>query len=793
MRGSAGEGGPAATGPKPGALTALLAEIARVPDGASWEASLRPGATIGRFELIRELGRGGFGDVWEARDRELGRLVAFKAVRPGAEGWAREGRVLREAEAAAALAHPNLVTLFDVGRAEPGPYLVLELLRGETLGARLSRGSLAPREALRVALEVAKGVAHAHASGVVHRDLKPENVFLCEDGRVKVLDFGLAHAFGHRRLDGGTPAYMAPEQASGAPEDERTDVFALGVMLFQMLAGRLPFESGRPPTGSRRGRRAPGLELTELPDLGKLVGRMLAVAPLERPRDGHEVLSDLQRIEAALSAEGGLAGARPASADRAGRSSPARERRPTLPGRRSRSRATSIAVLPFADMSPEQDQEYLSDGIAEEILNALAHVEGLRVTGRTSSFSFKGRNEDLRDIGQRLGVRAVLEGSVRKVGNPARIAARQVGVSDGYRMWSGTFDPDLTDILAVQDEISRAVVDALKVKIGPGTVRKAEHRIRSRDAYTRYLLGQQLVNQGTAEGIRAAVDAYEKALELDPRFAPAWAGLAVALIWRADYAETATRVAEDQQRASAAAESAVALGGATAEGHSARGYVRTFCTWDWAGARSDLELALALAPSTARCLYAYAELQAATGQLPAAIVAARGAVDLDPFAAQYWACLGRLHNATGEHDLARASLERALQLSPGHAFAACDLAITELLAGNAGAALLASERCAGKPYGLLASTLAHAALDQAASARASLEALVRGYAHHSTFQIAQAFAWLGERDAAFHWLDRAYMQRDPGLRRAGYDPLVRRIADDPRHAALLRRMKLASP
>ena len=360
-------------------------------------------------------------------------------------------------------------------------------------------------------------------------------------------------------------------------------------------------------------------------------------------------------------------------------------------------------------------------------------------------------------------------------------------------MWSGTFDRDLTDVLAVQDEIARSVVEALKVKIGPGPVRKAEHRIRSREAYTQFLLGQQLVNQGTPAGTRAAVDAYERALALDPHFAPAWAGLAVALIWRADYAGTPARVAEDQRRAAESAERAVAFGGAGAEGHAARGYVRTFCTWDWTGARSDLELALAIAPSKARCLYAYAELEAATGALAAAIPAGIGAVDLDPFAAQYLASLGRLYAANGELDLARASLERALQLSPDHAFAACDLAITELLAGHLAAALAASERCAGKPYCLLALAVVHAALGDAEASRRALEDLISGYGHHSAFQIAQAFAWLGQPDAAFEWLDRAYRQRDPGLRRVGYDPLVRRLAGDPRHAELLRRMKLSRP
>jgi len=266
--------------------------------GAAWSAALEPGAVIGRFELVRELGRGGFGIVYEARDRELGRTVAFKAIRAGSRTQGSCDRVIREAEAAARLSHPNIVTLYDVGRSELGPYLILELLHGQTLAQRLELGPLPLLEALRIAIEVASGLAHAHAHGVVHRDLTPGNVFLCEDGRVKVLDLGLAHAFGRRKLDGGTPAYMAPEQQSGAPEDERTDVFALGVMLYRMLADALPFPADggqdRPSHPARR------LEVQEEPGLGELVSRMLERDPVRRPRDAGEVLASLQSFDREL-------------------------------------------------------------------------------------------------------------------------------------------------------------------------------------------------------------------------------------------------------------------------------------------------------------------------------------------------------------------------------------------------------------------------------------------------------------------------------------------------------------
>ena len=287
----------------PGTLTSLIEEVVRgAGDGAgregggAWTDGMRSGTVIGRYELIREVGRGGFGVVWEARDRELGRTVAFKALRARGE-VAREKRLLAEAEVAARLSHPNIVTVLDVGRSEGGVYLIQEFLSGVSLARRLAEGRLPLREALRVAVEVARGLAHAHAHGVVHRDLTPGNVQLCEDGQVKVLDLGMAAALGRRKVEGGTPAYMAPEQAEGAPEDERTDVYALGVLLYRLLTGVPPVKadaSGRPRFASR------GLEVPEAPALATLVEAMLARAPTGRPRDAQVVLEALLEIEAAL-------------------------------------------------------------------------------------------------------------------------------------------------------------------------------------------------------------------------------------------------------------------------------------------------------------------------------------------------------------------------------------------------------------------------------------------------------------------------------------------------------------
>ena len=277
-------------------MTRLLEELADAPAedvGDGWESWLAPGKVVGELELVREIGRGGLGVVWEAVDRRTGRHVAFKAVRPGGKAGMREARLVSEAEVAARLSHPGIVSLLDVGRSNRGPYLVLELLRGWTLGDRLDYGALPPAEALRIAGAACRAVAHAHAQGVVHRDLKPANVFLCEGGAVKVVDFGLAHAFGQRRASGGTPAYMAPEQWRGAPEDERTDVFALGVLLHRMLAGELPFpdDGGRAVLGPEP---APSIEVAGAPSIGPLLSRMLEKDPVRRPRDAGEILPGLE-------------------------------------------------------------------------------------------------------------------------------------------------------------------------------------------------------------------------------------------------------------------------------------------------------------------------------------------------------------------------------------------------------------------------------------------------------------------------------------------------------------------
>jgi TolB-like protein/Tfp pilus assembly protein PilF len=788
----------------PGRLSVVLRELARVPEAepGSCHQVLGPGAIVGRYELVREAGRGGFGVVFEARDTALGRTVAFKAVKftaPRRE--LREERLLREAEAAARLSHPNIVTLFDAGGGEQGPYLVQEFLRGHTLADQLARGRIAVGEALRIAAAVASGLAHAHKQGVVHRDLTPANVFLCDEGYVKILDFGMAHAFGQRRVDGGTPGYMAPEQRRGAPEDERTDVYALGVLLHHMLAGEPPF----PRDADGAPSRPPALEVPGIPGLGELVARMLALDPVQRPRDGGAVLPELTafataseqapttgtirarrrrrrvslRVALVVASVAVLAGGSAAAVWRT-RGSAARAHAALRAG------VPSIAVLPFADLSPQQDRDYFSDGLSEEILTALARLDGLRVPARTSCFYFKGKNAKLADIGRELNVRAVLEGSVRMSGNRVRVTAQVVDVEDGQRLWGQTYDREVNDIFAVQYEIARSVAEALDVKLVGGKPSAIDgHATRNPAVYEQYLLGRQHYHRVSVPEFRLAVEAFEKAIAVEPGYAPAWAGLAFPLLYLAHEESTAAATTALRQRALAAAEKAVALSPDLPEALATRGALRAIVKYDWTGARADLERAVALGGNDADTRRRYGILLALLGQLGDGIAEVRKSIDIDPLG-QAWGTLGTLYQVSGELELSAKAYRRFLEVSPESAPNMFGLARALLLASKPKEALAALERCPVEAYRLWATALAEHAMGNAAAARAALGTLEAKYGATSPVEIAEVHAALGDKDGAFTWLQRSVDAPD-GIK---LNPFLRILQDDPRYRALLRKINL---
>jgi TolB-like protein len=445
----------------------------------------------------------------------------------------------------------------------------------------------------------------------------------------------------------------------------------------------------------------------------------------------------------------------------------------------------SIAVLPFENMSSDKEQEYFSDGLAEELLDLLAKTPGLHVIARTSSFSFKGKSDDIPTIGRKLNVANILEGSVRKSGNRLRVTTQLIRASSGEQLWSETYDRELKDVFAVQDEIAAAVVGQLKLKLAPAPPSVA-HRTSNVEAYNEYLLGQEFANRSSLDGAKHAVEAYRKAIALDPDYVAPYGGLAMAEFFVADQ----TADAAGYQQAQEAAARAVELGPDDPNAYSARGFIRYSITWDWAGAQADYEKAIALDPGDPRFEARYSTLLATLGRMPEAIAAVKKAIELDPLRSGSWENLTGFLLFTGDLAGAHEANRRALEISPEADFALIDLGTLQLIEGKAPDALATFGRSGLEVFRLYGIAMAeHTLGDPKASQRAMDELIAKG-AREAAYQIAEVYAWRGEKDKAFEWLDRAYVQRDGGLSSIKLDPLIRPLSGDPRYKTFLRKMNL---
>ena len=446
----------------------------------------------------------------------------------------------------------------------------------------------------------------------------------------------------------------------------------------------------------------------------------------------------------------------------------------------------SIAVLPFVNMSSDKEQEYFSDGLTEEMIDLLGQVLELRVPARSSSFYFKGKNETIANIAQQLKVAHVLEGSVRKAGKRLRITAQLIRADSGYRVWSQTYDRDDTDVFAVQDDIAKAVVSALKLKLAAGTPVTGSRGTTNTEAYDQYLLGRQLDRRGSTEGYRHAVKAYQRAITLDPHYAAAYAGKAVAEAWVADATGDMGGIALARHEV----DQAIALAPNDAAGYAARSFLRSYWLWDWTGAQADIEKALTLDPRSSEVHHRYAILMDCLGRVPAAIAAQKKAILLDPVSAGAWNNLGYFYIELGNYGEADAAFGRAVELEPSLSFALDNLGTLRLLQGNAHEALEIFRKVDFAAFRLTGIALAEYTLGHTRESEQALEELMNKHAQESGYQIAQVFAWRGENDIAFGWLERAYKQQDGGLSGIKGDPRLKSLRADPRFKALLRKMKL---
>jgi serine/threonine-protein kinase len=743
-----------------------------MPPGA--KNVLAAGQLVGHYRISSMIGAGGMGEVYLAEDTRLRRKVALKVLPESiASDKDRLLRFEREAFAASALNHPNILTIFEFGADGPTHFLASEFVAGETLREHLRRGELTVSETLEITLQIASALQAAHNAGIIHRDIKPENVMIRDDGYVKVVDFGLAkleprvvahvseeEAETRRQLQTqagtimGTVAYMSPEQARGKEVDARSDLFSLGVVLYEMLARRQPF------TGETVNHTIVAiLEKKPVPvseffrncsfDVDKIIDKVLAKESSARYQSAKELLVDLKDAQQELEFQSRL-------------------ERSSSPGLRDETASTnSIAVLPFTNMSADADNEYFCDGLAEELLNALAKIDNLKVAARTSAFSFKGKNAEAREIGRILNVNTVLEGSVRKSGNRIRITVQLINAADGYQIWSERYDREMKDIFDIQDEITLAVVDGLKVKLlGEKKAAVLKRYTDNTEAYQLYLKGQFHYGKYSAAGWRKAIEYFEQALALEPEYAPAHAGVAAALSGLWYYGHDSGSDVISKMRAAIAG--ALQIDADLAEAHRAQALLQFFVDWNFPAAEKSLKRTLALNPNDALAHAWHSFWLIVMGHREQAVAAARRAQELDPlslvsgiiagwtfwFAERYEECIGFAQTLLGI-DAHFGEGFRMLGLSHWALknYAAAEDALRSAVVENAGLIALAD----------LCGVYAHAGRDAEAQECLKQILAVRERSYVPAVVLAYAYAFLNEVDEAFVWLDQALVERNGEL------------------------------
>ena len=811
------------------------------------EATLR--ATLaGRYDVERELGRGGMATVYLAVDRKHERRVAIKVLDPDLGAAMSPARFLREIRLTASLTHPHILPLHESGEASGLLYYVMPFVDGETLRERLARERLMPHEAaLRLVREVASALAYAHRRGVVHRDIKPANILL-GDGHAVVADFGIARAVHQARepkdatdcaVDNstgmlteagtvtGTPAYMAPEQARGdASIDHRADLYALGVVAYEALAGEHPFgrRSPRALIAAHRSEAPPPIAERRAdipPALAAVVMQLLAKDPADRPQSAEEVLRALhdgpavradpppasvrpEQSVANVRRRGATAviavlalvvgfGGYTARRNSVSRIAPAATRQVAVATERR-----SIAILPFENTSGDPADESFSDGLTDELIGALGKVEGLRVAGRTSAFAVKGKRLGVRAVAETLGVSTIVEGSWRRSGSRLRVGAQLVRAADGAVLWSETYDRKMSDVFAVQEEIARAIVGALRVRLGA----RGEHeRLVARAtsdlaAYELYVKGRYVFETRSGrDGILRAVGYFEQAIARDPAYAQAHSGLADAYTRLAVFGYAPPR--ETYAKAMASARRALALDSTLAEAHGSLGHALFVSEFERTDAERELRRAIALDPSYSRARAWLGLYLSNQGRVAEALAHLDTAQTVDPLSLIAGALRGRVYVRDGRADDAIRTLMQVLELDPQ-----LDLAYQQLghayLQKNMNAEAIAAFRRAAAASGPRDSAqlaYAYAVTGQRGEAEQIVRALVdpaRRGGGALPYHIAMAYAGLGDRDAAFRWLDRGYAERAAFMDGVEVEPGFARLHSDPRWRLLLRRRLPAS-
>ena len=774
------------------------------------------GQTISHYRILEKIGEGGMSVVYKAEDTTLRRHVALKF--PSEQvlaDKAKKARFIQEARASAALDHPNICTLYEIDEAQGKTFISMAYVEGQSLFEKIVSGPLDLDEAVDISIQAAEGLYEAHEKGIVHRDIKSANIMVTNSGQVKIMDFGLAKLAGETSLTRltqagaimGTVDYMSPEQAKGEAVDYRTDIWSLGVVMYEMLTGELPFKGGGgqavihsilydEPKRLRDLRRdvPAALEQTVLKTMQKdpsnRADSMKAVIADLEPLSPKPGLSKEQAVSkrtklrtasvivAALACVGisALLYLRPWAGQEKGLS--------------------SIAVLPFVNMSADPNQEYFCDGMSEELINALSQIKDLRVIARTSAFSFKGKDVTVRDIGSQLNVAAILEGSVRKAEGRLRITVQLIDTTDGSHLWSGRYDRQMGDVFAIQDEITLAIVDKLKPKLlGQEKARLAKRQAIDTEVYNLCLMGRHYLRSKLVSDPNKASEYYRQALEIDPNCALAYAGLANCYNAFRDHGLLSPK--EAMQKAREMAEKAMKIDETLPEAHDALASVKTWFDWDWEGGERHYRRAIELNPGFALALQRYAINLLVRGRFDEAIAQMKLAFISDPLSPDLNASLGFAYICVGRLDDAIETLNRAVEMDPsrpgGHFFlghfylgkSMYEEALDEYRKAmeRSGEMSLWPEMFIGLTYAQMGKP------DKAKEVLANqLERSNQQYI--SSFMFALLHFALGNNDEGFKLLDKAYEEHDPTLCWLKIHPLLDSIRSDPRYTALLKKMNL---
>jgi len=807
---------------------------------------LSKGTKLGTYQITGSLGAGGMGEVYRARDTRLGREVAVKVLPEGvASSPDRLARFEREARAVAGLNHPNIVTLHSVEEEEGVRFLTMELVDGLSLDQVVTSGGLSLPRVLELAIPLANALVAAHERGVVHRDLKPGNVMVTHDGWVKVLDFGLAKVAAEEVADPGatvgatagpisgvgqvlgTVPYMAPEQIRGDSVDARSDLFSFGIILYELCTGRRPFtgdSSADISSAILRDAPAPLLSVrVDLPrDLNRIVVRCLEKNPRDRFQTARDVYNELKYLEREGSAapapvSGGFAPSPPSAAP-----TPFPNRPPPTPatptprtpsawgpasspsgvGHAPSQHVPSIAVLPFVNRSRNEEDEYFSDGLADELLSVLTKVRGLRVAARASSFQFRGSNEDLAVIGERLNVATLLDGSVRKSGNRVRISVQLIQASDRVQLWAETYDRSLDDIFAVQDDIAQAVVRELRTALlGEAPDSKADgaaraaiatasrgHGAQNPEAHRLYLQGKYFIDRITKEDSEKGLRYLEQAAAIDPTLALAYVEMARAYINMGGYGWQPVRVGYENARK--AVLRALELAPDLPEAHTRHSAILRLHDWNWKEAEATTRRAVELDPSNAEALRSAGGIAHYAGRLDEAIAYFLRAIELDPLQAGGYSGLAYVYRTAGRLDEAEQAIRKSIEMAPQRTGQHLVLGVVLAEQGRDAEAMQEASHESADWARLTCLAYVHHRAGRNRESGEALKELEDRFAVEAPYQIAIIHSTRGNADAAFQWLDRALLERDPGIPQAYMEPVFRPLHSDPRWGQLLRKLHI---